>query len=262
MQVLVGCDPEVFVKQSNVFVSAHGLIPGNKATPHKVPNGAVQVDGMALEFNIDAAADENTFVGNIESVLATLKSMCPNHEIVTTPVADFTLEYIRSQPAEARELGCEPDFNAYTGMANLKPNAELPMRTASGHVHIGWGNNFDVHSEEHDSHVRAVVKQMDVFLGIPSLFYDQDTRRRSMYGNGGCYRRKPYGCEYRTLSNAWLLSTDRMRWVYQQVQAGIQALVDGNCLYDHIPDIQDIINKSDRKRAEQIVKQFDLKVCA
>ena len=55
-KILVGCDPEVFVKQNGVFKSAFGLIKGDKKNPQKIRNGAVQVDGMALEFNIDPAA--------------------------------------------------------------------------------------------------------------------------------------------------------------------------------------------------------------
>ena len=55
-QILVGCDPEVFVAKGGKFISAHGMIPGTKKAPHKVERGAVQVDGMALEFNIDPAA--------------------------------------------------------------------------------------------------------------------------------------------------------------------------------------------------------------
>ena len=53
--ILIGCDPEVFVKQNGVFRSAHGLIRGDKKNPQKIRSGAVQVDGMALEFNIDPA---------------------------------------------------------------------------------------------------------------------------------------------------------------------------------------------------------------
>jgi hypothetical protein len=52
MQVSVGADPEVFVRNAEGEpVPACGLIPGTKAEPHRVDSGAVQVDGLALEFN-------------------------------------------------------------------------------------------------------------------------------------------------------------------------------------------------------------------
>ena len=68
MEILVGCDPEVFVKKNNQFVSAHGLIRGDKKNPFPVKDGAVQVDGMALEFNINPAHSENEFVFSVQSV--------------------------------------------------------------------------------------------------------------------------------------------------------------------------------------------------
>lgn len=263
-KILIGADPEIFVKQGGVFVSAHGLIPGDKANPHKVPKGAVQVDGMALEFNIDAAGSEAEFVGNVDHVLGLLAAMVPGYELVATPVADFSLDYIAAQPAEARELGCDPDYCAYTNGPNPRPNNLLPMRTASGHVHIGWGDGFDVHSGAHDAACKAVARQMDVFLGIPSLFYDDDERRRSMYGKGGAYRRKPYGAEYRTLSNAWLLSKDRMAWVYRNAVKGMEALMAGEAAYTNplCADVEAIINTSDKKRAEKIIRDLNLEVVA
>ena len=112
-QILVGCDPEIFVKQGGKFISAHGLIQGDKENPHKVPKGAVQVDGMALEFNIDPADSEHVFVDNVNSVLATLRAMVPEYDLAPVPVADFPLEYIAAQPMAARILGCDPDYCAY-----------------------------------------------------------------------------------------------------------------------------------------------------
>ena len=105
-QVLVGCDPEVFVRKGGVFKSAYGLIKGDKKHPQKVHRGAVQVDGMALEFNIDPAATEDEFVINVQDVFNTMKGMVPDYEVVATPVAHFDMDYLRSQPADALELGC------------------------------------------------------------------------------------------------------------------------------------------------------------
>ncbi len=56
-----GCDPEVFLMVGDKYVSAHGLFPGTKAEPFKVEKGAVQVDGLALEFNIDPAKTPEEF---------------------------------------------------------------------------------------------------------------------------------------------------------------------------------------------------------
>lgn len=259
-QILVGCDPEFFVKQKGIFKSAFGLIKGDKKNPQRVNRGAVQVDGMALEFNIDPAASEDEFCVSINTVLDQMRLLVPDHEFAMVPVATFTQEYMKTQPKEALELGCDPDFNAWSGDANPKPDGDRPFRTASGHIHIGWTNGQSIDDLGHVNVCRDVVKQMDFFLGLPSLMYDADTQRREMYGKAGCCRFKPYGVEYRTLSNAWLTDDKRKAWVFRAVQAGVAAFEKGRCLYEKYGDIQDIINNSDVAKAKAIIKYEQLEV--
>ena len=102
---------------------------------------------------------------------------------------------------------------------------------------------------------------MDFFLGLPSLAYDNDKLRREMYGKAGCYRPKPYGVEYRTLSNAWLKSEKLMRWVFRNTQEGMRRLVNGDALFNKYGDIQAIINNSDKTEAMKIVKAEKIEVC-
>lgn len=262
MSFLIGCDPEVFVKKNGTFLSAHGLIHGTKKNPFKVRNGAVQVDGMALEFNIDPAATEDQFCINVQDVLAQMCLMVPDYEVVATPVAHFDPAYLKTQPEEALELGCDPDYNAWTGLVNERPDGNRPMRTAAGHIHIGWTNNVDIEYDyDHINMAKAVVRQMDFVLGLPSLFYDGDSERRSMYGKSGACRFKPYGVEYRTLSNAWLNSEKLMRFVYRNAQAGLKALMSGTNFTVKYGDIQDIINTSDKKEAQKIINDAKIEVC-
>lgn len=258
MQILIGCDPEVFVKQNGQFKSAYGLISGDKKNPTPVNNGAVQVDGMALEFNTNPASCEDEFLYNVTTVLDTLKLMVPTYEVVACPVADFDMEYMKTQPKEALELGCDPDFNGWVGIANPRPEGDRPFRTASGHVHIGWTNNEDPRDVMEKA--RAVACQMDFFLGLGSLFYDGDTRRREMYGRAGAFRPKPYGAEYRTLSNMWLNSKDLIKWVFRNAQAGMTRLIDGDCLAEKHGDIQEIINTSNKDAAMKILKAEGIEV--
>jgi hypothetical protein len=258
----IGCDPEVFVKKNKKFVSAYGLIPGTKDNPFRVKQGAVQVDGMALEFNTDPASNENAFVLNVNSVLEQMKAMVPGYEVVAVPVAKFTEAYMKQQPKEAVELGCTPDFNGWTGLVNDKPDQHKPMRTASGHVHIGWTSGTkNLEDPKHIHRCNLAGRQMDFYLGLGSLFYDDDTERREMYGKGGCIRYKPYGVEYRTLSNAWLNSEQRMRWVFRNAVKGMQDLVSGKILAETYGDIQSIINTSDKKEAKKIIDRAGLEVC-
>ncbi len=258
--ILVGCDPEVFVKQGGFFRSAWGLIQGDKQNPHKVRNGAVQVDGMALEFNIEPASTEDEFCFNVQDVFDQMKKMVPAYQVVIVPVAHFDREYMSVQPLKSLELGCDPDFNSWSGMENIKPNAEKPMRTASGHIHVGWTEGQDSGDPAHQYRCQAVGKNMDFFVGLGSLFYDDDKERREMYGKAGCIRFKPYGVEYRTLSNAWLGSEKLMRWVYRNTIKCVEETMQGNFLFDKYGDIQDIINLSNKKEAKKILVAEDLEI--
>lgn len=227
MDITIGADPELFVTQNGKFRSAHNLIPGTKENPHVVKDGAVQVDGMALEFNIDPVSTEDDFVLKVNSVMGQMKAMVPGYDFAIVPSCRFNGNHFNAQPEEAKELGCTPDFNAYTLLANPHPDNKTTMRTASGHIHIGFCEDADVTSDEHMTRCATLVKQLDVYLGLPSLVFDPDKKRRAMYGAAGAFRPKPYGVEYRVLSNAWLLSEARMRFVYKQTVRAVNDLVQG-----------------------------------
>lgn len=254
--LLVGSDPEVFASVNDKLVSAFGMVKGTKEVPFKVKKGAIQVDGMALEFNIEPADSVDTFVSNIKTVMSELKLRVPKGvELSIVSTAEFGADYIKKQPDEAKELGCSPDFNAYTGKANEKPNAEVPFRTAAGHVHIGWTQGAS--GDEHVALCCELTKVLDLYLGVPSLLVDKDTKRRELYGAAGAFREKLYGLEYRVLSNFWLKSDENMRWVYNQTANAIKAFMGGFRIGD---EAQQVINNSDIKGAKRLINQYNLEV--
>lgn len=224
--ILIGCDPEVFLKKGDEVVSAHGIIPGTKTAPYPVEYGAVQVDGLALEFNIDPVSTLNDFVNSNTRVMKTLQSMLPEgHDILIEPACNFEADYISTLPEESLELGCDEDYNAYTGNANPPPNASSNMRTAAGHIHIGWlghSEYTDPMSEEHYQTCRVVTKMLDynLYRAYRTTFglTKDEVKRQEMYGSVGTFRPKPYGVEYRVLSNSWLKDSERMAFVYNRVQ--------------------------------------------
>ena len=244
--ILIGADPEVFVKNPNSgqFVSAHGMIKGTKEEPFKVRSGAVQVDGTALEFNIDPASTVLQFVGNIREVFTQMQMMVPGYNVVIEPTAVFEQGYFDNEiPSDAKALGCTPDFNGWTLGQNIPPDNSRPMRTGAGHIHIGWTDDADVYDDEHFQKCAQMARQMDYYLGIHSLMWDPDSQRRTMYGKAGCFRPKPYGMEYRTLSNAWLKSPFLMAWVYKTAVLGAERFLEGERAEDRWGDLaQTIIN--------------------
>ena len=248
----IGADPEFFIAKGGKPVSGWGTIPGTKKAPKKVGYGAVQVDGMALEINIDPAKGEAGFLRNLESVLRTVMEMVPEYEMFDKPVAHFGKELIMAQPKEARELGCEPDYNAYTKAVNPRPDVDTPFRTAAGHVHIGWTDGVDPMDKGHFDACCALTKALDVTLGVPSLIWDQDEDRRKLYGKAGCFRPKPYGMEYRVLSNAWINPAFPFlrKAVFNNTMKGIKSLFDNENFGDTMiagESAQSIINNSNKQ---------------
>lgn len=241
MEYTFGADPELFITHKKKINprfanSAFGLIPGDKKNPHKIPFGAIQVDGMAVEYNIDPVVDEASWVKNNQEVIKHLKARLPNHNLLAAPTMHFSGKTMKIQPKEALELGCDPDFNAWTGRVNEAPADPGSMRSAGGHIHIGWCKDVDPESPEHFEACRMLVKQLDFSLFPLSLLWDKDVKRRAIYGKLGAFRPKPYGVEYRTLSNSWVADEARMRFVFRCVETAVKDLENGISYFHRFDD--------------------------
>lgn len=257
LEIMIGSDPELFVKKDGKFVSGHELIPGTKEAPHPVPAGAVQVDGTALEFNTKPAATLRAFHRSSNMVIKALKNMIPNDfELAAVPVAEYGKEYMKTLPFKAIELGCSPDYNAYTGAENPIPNVDLPFRTGSGHIHIGWTNVENPYDDLHMLECRALVKMLDLYLGVPSLLIDPDKRRRELYGRAGAFRPKTYGVEYRVLSNFWVLDPKLRKWVWDNTILAIEKAQDRKSPMKNIWGIDETIDNNRDWERDRLISTY------
>jgi len=257
LEILVGADPELFVKYGREFVSAHGMVKGTKENPFPVKDGAVQVDGMALEFNIDPANNEKEFTHNLISVMGQLSKMVPDFKLCAVAVAEFSKEVMANTPDEAKILGCDADYNAWNkGRANPIPDASVSYRTAAGHIHIGWCEGMDITDEGHIQACILLAKQLDLYLGVPSLNFDKDSKRRDLYGKAGAFRVKSYGMEYRVLSNAWLKDKSLMSWVYNNTIEAVRNLLDGG--HGSPYGLDRVINNSNYWQVKEYLEDYDI----
>lgn len=244
-QFTIGADPEIFIGVGSKFVSAHDKIPGTKQNPFPVDLGAIQVDGMAAEFNIDPASDYEQFNNNLNTVQKALKEILgAEFEFLHDCTVHFDEEFIKDIPGSALRLGCESDFNAWTGVENPSPNEAALMRTTGGHVHIGGFNVPDEWDFDHYLNCGRLCRCLDETLGVYSLLWDKDDNRRTLYGKAGSFRPKKYGVEYRTLSNQWIFKPELTKFVYDAVEEAI----DKWYLTGYEPDemFRNIIDSSDR----------------
>lgn len=250
--ITLGSDPELFLVQGTKFVSSIGLIGGSKEFPRSIREDgcAVQEDNVAVEFNIPPSDTVERFIEgikfNLDYLVAHAKTM--GMDIAIVPSAVFSDDEL-SSPA-AQQFGCEPDYNAWTKQINPRPKASNPnLRSAGGHVHFG--------SKELGLDPWKVGRAADLFLGVPSLEFDADTGRRELYGKAGAVRIKPYGVEYRTLSNFWIKSEDLMRWVWGQAEKAVEFVKAGNDLTaEEGRRIQHCINTSDVGLMTQLRRHY------
>lgn len=252
MKISIGADPELFVVNINKkFISSIGKFGGTKKMPKSIGHGCfVQEDNVALEFNIPPSESKEKFVASINYALEELhkRARALNFDLAIVPSANFEKDQLRS-PA-AKEFGCEPDNNAWTLMENQRPKCDdKSLRSAGGHVHVGHKGfaPFDI------------ARAMDLFLGVPSVSLDPDLKRRQLYGKAGAYRIKPYGMEYRTLSNFWLKTDSLKEWVYDQTHKALHFLEIGNRLMtEEGNDIQACINNSDVNLMKGLLQRYGL----
>jgi hypothetical protein len=257
----LGADPEFILTKDEQVCSAIGLIPGSKEAPFTLSNGAgLQTDNVAIEFATPVANTVAEFIDSIHVTLGLIANDLPEgYGIRSMPSAIFPDKELEHPLAQ--EFGCSPDYNAYTGQMNPRPEAkDKNLRSFGGHVHIGC-KSPEVSKFLLDAKGKVLtVKMCDVFLGIPSLLIDnspESQARRELYGKAGCYRPKSYGVEYRVLSNFWTGSKELVAWVYHSVNDLLDCIEDGQAeplIKAITPNvIQYIINNNNTEAAEQVV---------
>lgn len=238
---LVGADPELsvvelFKNSRKEYRSVHEFFPGTKQKPIAYEFGAIQLDGTAPEYNIKPADNADDFVRNnvamLKVVQGIVKEHNPNWTIFATPASFFEDKYWDSIPAKVKRIGCSPDMDSKSGEMNPAPKREGKTSVHAGHLHYGWTNNEDTNDLGHVYDCKEAVNQLACSLYVLSDLWDTDTWRRKQF-RPGAMRVKPYGVEWRGLSNAWTKDPDLMRFVFEASTSLLTALDSGNRLLDH-----------------------------
>lgn len=277
--VTIGADIEVFLqnKLTKEIISAEGLIKGTKDVPFNYdPSNkyfATSLDNVLAEFCIPPATNKAEFYNYIRKSLAYINNSIPK-EYCTSAFPSYSLDSKWLCSKHSQEFGCQPDFNAYTRTINRKPDCENKnLRSAGGHIHVGFANpdfKYDPNLYEGDKALLIytgdeqrcnIIKSLDLFVGVPSVIIEPDNERKELYGKAGCFRPKSYGVEYRTVSNFYLQSKKLIIWLYDAVMSAISFYNSGNRIDDILGDyIGKIINNNDKSSAQEIIKEFNLKL--
>ena len=256
----LGCDPELFLQdaQSNL-VSAIGKIGGTKSNPRPISSlgdgFAVQEDNVALEYNIPPAATEEQFTTSIKQAVHELSQEISLYGLRFSQLSAAQFPVTELQDPAAQVFGCDPDYNAWTMRQNPRPRAgDAALRSCGGHIHVGY--KFKTKAE-----AARLIKFMDLHHGVVSVLVDHGELRKQLYGSAGACRFKPYGVEYRTLSNFWTLRDDTVRWAWRATERAINDFENKtDAVITHGPQIVAAINNNDKIIAEQLVRRFNLLV--
>lgn len=257
-------DPEMFVmtKEGGIITSVAGLLGCSKDDKKDFGVVRLQEDNVLAEFDIDPAYTFEQFNSMIESGFDAVTGIIePMGLTIAKGVSShiYTPQEMKFFAESAFEFGCEPDYNGLTGMKNPKPQAaDEGLRSAGGHIHFGFTKDLPVTS----SNQQLVAILCDYYLGLPSVLMDSDTRRRELYGKAGAIRFKPYGIEYRTLSNFWIFTTETRLWAWEQstkLYAKALEISDDSKsrveFFTKVPPatVQSVINSGDKVAAEKLL---------
>lgn len=250
----IGADPEIFLLDAaGAFVSAIDKIGGSKDFPRpleELGDGfAVQEDNVALEYNIPASQSEDELVKNINAAMGYLSNEVRQMGLAFSKASAAFYPKTQLVDPRAKMFGCEPDFNAWTGKVNPKPQAPDPtLRSCGGHVHVG------VKVKD----IERAVRRMDLCLAVPSAKMDDGFLRKQLYGKWGAYRPKPYGFEYRVLSNFWVFDEKFIRWVWKATQQALS--MDDHDIESDEQLIYEAVNNNNIRAADALIEKYNLQV--
>ncbi len=264
----VGTDAECFLidPKKGLPVPVIGLLGGTKHKPLPVlelgKGFCVQEDNVMAEFNVPPAKTAPEFSANIQKMLDHLHYFAGSKGLALDIVASHQFEKHQLEHRQACEAGCEPDFTVWTRGIN-EPIKNNPLflgglRTASAHVHVSF--LVDGKKPANIYEREPVVKMLDLFLSLPSLFFDKDKKRKQLYGKAGAFRPTDYGIESRVMSNWWITKDVYRQWVFDGVSQGLYYLSAKGTkgIENHASLIQKAINESDKLQARTLLNHYNL----
>lgn len=206
---MIGADIEFFIKskETGKIIPACGKIGGEKGKPRRLSfDHSILEDGAAVELNYTTT----DYWPQLLDMLVSSPRVIEEHTgYSVAPLPEARIAGLKKY-RQAMEIGCVEDFDAYAAIPEVP--REIPdigsfgtYRFAGGHIHISYN------VEQIPPFV--VARFMDVYITCPLIWWYHERRgedeaikvlgahRRKFYGLPGLYRPKPYGVEYRTLSN-------------------------------------------------------------
>lgn len=148
------------------------------------------IDGLCLEIPTMPASSLSELKSEIDAIVEALDMK--KHIVSEFVIPDIFDRYGPNIPHKDLEMGCQPEYGI-DGMM-IPKKKKIPMRSAGGHIHIDYAKD-----------ALPLVEALDCSILLVDYLIDTDKKalRMTNYGRAGAHRIKPYGVEYRSLSNQW-----------------------------------------------------------
>jgi len=271
--VTLGCDPEFFFSGSKgKTTGAEKVLPENgitytPGTAHydgsytcrgDVKESKIVIDGVQAELN----PRPNTCRANLGNEISAcfrdlhkaLEAQGKGIGVNFMPLVKISQKELDSLSEKSKTFGCAPSTNIYThaeSKITVNPKKYL-KRSAGGHIHLG--NNGSAQVKKTLENVEEMVYMLDIIVGNTCVLIDRNpnnVERRKVYGRAGEHRSKPYGLEYRTLSNFWLQSYQLMSLVTGLARMAVHIVSQSGKERDFAGEIKAAVKKDDIVKAIQ-----------
>lgn len=227
LDLKVGSDPEGFVSRGGKVIGAEKVVPkmglksGRAMKPHVVLDG--------VQFEMHPPAHNSVYaLGSELSIAMELIGRAAKKakaDLDWRGTVEVDQAELDSLSDECRALGCQPSQNIY-GEFPIKADPQTyRIRSAGGHMHFTT-QGLKLHKDR-----PSVVAPIDILVGNLCVLIDRDpdvALRRENYGRAGEYRadneKKPWGIEYRTLSNFWTRNYALMDLVFGMANFAISVV--------------------------------------
>lgn len=211
-KILIGSDPEFFLRKDDKILPSVGIIEGSKWNPISYKDMYIFKDNVLVEGNIKPAKTVNEFVNNMKSLKEAISIVSGGY--IPTSMDSYKFEKEQLSSREAKEFGCSPYEKAWESKLVSADNLASSLNRSAGfHIHIGY-EKIDNSIREKELN-KALAKAYDFFCINPSRLHHYDKFRSNNYGVFGAYRNKPYGVEVRSLGG-FFSNDEYLEWVYNQ----------------------------------------------
>jgi len=210
--LLIGSDPEFFLKKDGEIKTSLDYIAGDKYSPINIGKYKVFKDNVLVEGNMLPSTSSNDFINKMKEMKEMIKLVSGGCDVISMDSFKFKPEQLDNE--EAKTFGCSPyELGWESKTIDANDLSKSLIRSAGFHIHIGYEKESNkIMKKQLD---KMIARAYDYFCINPSRIHHNDEFRNKNYGVYGAYRNKPYGVEVRSLGG--FFSQDKyLEWVYNQ----------------------------------------------